>query len=447
MRVCRKNRVLCAVAFAVFACMVCACSKEEEPNSARAPQPQPVKADVPIESRLEELCRAGDFRGAEKLLKSVKEGKSLKGLSQKIRGAVSESFEDSLDSCSFKTALDAASLLSFLTPSGRDREAILEKISRKYHELYKDGRFGKVIELYNLAVPQFLAESDADTTMQAACASLGETKKSLELAEKIFKSNPGSPAALEAYINAIIASGEPQRALSEIRGSFLSKDKYNASYHQLAARAAAAMGDIEAASGEYLQAAYYSRGNISILVECGQFFVEHSRKSDFERIIAPASRISQDSPIETVVGYGYLQALGLSKGSGRNFDLLSNVIEYAPLFIDAHFLYADWLMESGLKDDAAHAIGILQGLSLRLKEKNDAVMVKILEISSTDSSFTEISKEILRKLEKRFSEPGCGSLEDRKRFLELLQSLSKKDWDLAKECERIRVKISEVKLL
>ncbi|MFR6032262.1 MAG: hypothetical protein ACLUKN_03195 [Bacilli bacterium] len=88
-----------------------------------------------------------------------------------------------------------------------------------------------------------------------------------------------------------------------------------------------------------------------------------------------------DSPIETVVAYGYLQALGYSKSKMRDLNLLGNVIDYAPLFIDAHFLLADWLMESGVKEDVVHAVGLLQALSLRFKEKNDAVMIKILEIS------------------------------------------------------------------
>lgn len=130
----------------------------------------------------------------------------------------------------------------------------------------------------------------------------------------------------------------------------------------------------------------------------------------------------------------------------RDLNLLGNVIDYAPLFIDAHFLLADWLMESGVKEDVVHAVGLLQALSLRFKEKNDAVMIKILEISSSDAEFDKIAKEILRKLADRFSEPGYGNLSDRKKFLEVLESLSKKNWELAGECKAALLKIPGAKM-
>ena len=439
--------VLIAAAACVF--FSASCSRQtdgEDSASARGRAVSQQAKDVkkyPGE-QLADLCGKGDFRGAAGLAGLVADPGARKKLLDKIRPSVSKSLDAALDSCDFKTAVDAANLLSLFIPDS-ERKALEGEISKRYRALYNDGRFGKVVEFYNLASPKFLSGAEAEKLLQSAYANLGEAEKSFEVAGKLYKSNPDSIEIQEIYINAKIDSGRAGEALSEVRGALLAKDKYNADYHRLAARAAEAAGDIDLASEEYLQAAYYSKGKISILVECGNFFVKHSKNKEYKKILAPAARINQDSPIETVVAYGYLQALGYSKSKMRDLNLLGNVIDYAPLFIDAHFLYADWLLETGVKDDAVQALGLLQSLSLRFKEKNDCVLIKILEISSQNAEFEKIAKDTLKQLESEFSEPGRGNFEDRKKLLELLDSLSKKDWPLSRECEILRAKISEVK--
>lgn len=440
--------VLIAAAACIF--FSASCSRQtdgEDSASARGRAVSQQAKDVKKSpgEQLADLCGKGDFRGAAGLAGLVADPGARKKLLDKIRPSVSKSLDAALDSCDFKTAVDAANLLSLFIPDS-ERKALEGEISKRYRALYNDGRFGKVVEFYNLASPKFLSGAEAEKLLQSAYANLGEAEKSFEVAGKLYKSNPDSIEIQEIYINAKIDSGRAGEALSEVRGALLAKDKYNADYHRLAARAAEAAGDIDLASEEYLQAAYYSKGKISILVECGNFFVKHSKNKEYKKILAPAARINQDSPIETVVAYGYLQALGYSKSKMRDLNLLGNVIDYAPLFIDAHFLLADWLMESGVKEDVVHAVGLLQALSLRFKEKNDAVMIKILEISSSDAEFDKIAKEILRKLADRFSEPGYGNLSDRKKFLEVLESLSKKNWELAGECKAALLKIPGAKM-
>ena len=381
--------VLIAAAACVF--FSASCSRQtdgEDSASARGRAVSQQAKDVKKSpgEQLADLCGKGDFRGAAGLAGLVADPGARKKLLDKIRPSVSKSLDAALDSCDFKTAVDAANLLSLFIPDS-ERKALEGEISKRYRALYNDGRFGKVVEFYNLASPKFLSGAEAEKLLQSAYANLGEAEKSFEVAGKLYKSNPDSIEIQEIYINAKIDSGRAGEALSEVRGALLAKDKYNADYHRLAARAAEAAGDIDLASEEYLQAAYYSKGKISILVECGNFFVKHSKNKEYKKILAPAARINQDSPIETVVAYGYLQALGYSKSKMRDLNLLGNVIDYAPLFIDAHFLLADWLMESGVKEDVVHAVGLLQALSLRFKEKNDAVMIKILEISSSKKNW------------------------------------------------------------
>ena len=445
----RKSQTAIYAAFiAAWSVCLVSCSKEarEAPadSSATTARDLPVEVAKPLDEQIADLCKSGDFSRAAKLAGSVKDKNLREKILAQLRPGLSKSLDSALDSCDFKTAVGAADLLSLLSPSAEEK-SLSEKFFKRYSALYADKRFGKLVELYSLASPKFLSGVRCDEILQSAYANLGETGKSLELAEKNLKAQPGSAEALDAYVNSKIAAGRAGEALSELRGSFVQKDKYNPFYRQLAARAAAAAGDIDGAAEEYSQAAYYSKGKISIIVECGNFFVRHSKKENYEKMLIPASRINRDSPMETVVAYGYVQALGYTKGSMRNFQLLSNVIENAPLFIDAHFLYADWLLETGVKDDAVQALGLLQSLSLRFKEKNDCVLIKILEISSQNAEFEKIAKDTLKQLESEFSEPGRGNFEDRKKLLELLDSLSKKDWPLSRECEILRAKISEVK--
>ncbi|MFR6032261.1 MAG: hypothetical protein ACLUKN_03190 [Bacilli bacterium] len=95
-------------------------------------------------------------------------------------------------------------MLSLFIPDS-ERKALEGEISKRYRALYNDGRFGKVVEFYNLASPKFLSMRGREIAT-VCIRQFGRGREIFEVAGKLYKSNPDSIEIQEIYINAKIDS-------------------------------------------------------------------------------------------------------------------------------------------------------------------------------------------------------------------------------------------------
>ena len=125
--------VLIAAAACVFFSASCSRQTDGEDSASdrgRAVSQQAKDVKKSPGEQLADLCGKGDFRGAAGLAGLVADPGARKKLLDKIRPSVSKSLDAALDSCDFKTAVDAANLLSLFIPDS-ERKALEGEISKR----------------------------------------------------------------------------------------------------------------------------------------------------------------------------------------------------------------------------------------------------------------------------------------------------------------------------
>jgi len=181
---------------------------------------------------------------------------------------------------------------------------------------------------------------------------------------------------------------------------------------------------VDAAAEEYSLAAYYSNFEFETILETGNFFIENGKLEEYKRLIS-VNVNNPRVPFESKVAFAFIMAKAASKDGNRHIEVIGEVMDNAPVFVDAFYLYADWLLLNRNSKDTKAAVYTMGELSKRLKDDNDLVILKLAQVAFNDNeSFETIGKAACVKLSDRYSNAGYGSVKARKAVIKFLDTLA-----------------------